>query len=750
MVFSDLYKGPRSPLSRLRHSMHGQPQSLLAADDVDPDWDPDLYSRDKAKQKEAVRRYLAEKVRNDWDFQWPPQPQQQQPSHHESSSDVSQLDSAALVTGSATAAESGPTPPSTSTTTNTSTTTTTASTAATSSVHETRAADDAAPKEEGDASDSDTASSYSTVSEDPRHFRARAEWSSEFSSEEDDGAIPAPRILQTLSLPAATAAAPASPRTALPLLPLPSSPFRFDSPDAVGQQIRANAIARKARARRQLRNEKEWNPGLACFEARRDAWTGARTVRVRPSRRKATDSAGPGSPDQQPVSPTSKRHFWRRSFSHRRDSVPSLTPLSPTATAHPVVVPATASVAAGTTAAPQQQEAMSSTPPQAPVSPAQAEQAHHQQQPAAVVDMATPSENVEAGAAGSGPKPAEKPAAATTERINSVSSEKPPTLVTLATNGSHGSAAVTSGSDGGVGSSRTSTSDQEQSLHDNHNNHHHRHHHHHHHHNHHPDRTLPVETLIPLPRPLLPPQNPMRAAITPSMYNTIYDKVVVHSVQPACPINLADMTRACVAGWKRDGEWPPKTTPTAQAMMFAPATSAAAAQIAHGQLQRLHQAPVVVAGEQQRYSVDSSALAMRKKKKARETAAAANAVVVGPNGAFSPAAAKPDPAAATTTPAVATAPSSPVSPSATAEHQRERRRLSLIELLSGAGRASVERRSSNPGEAAAEEHDHHDQGAGKSFRRSLQRVLKIGKPGDDNVGGDAESAVARRASVPGA
>jgi hypothetical protein len=42
------------------------------------------------------------------------------------------------------------------------------------------------------------------------------------------------------------------------------------------------------------------------------------------------------------------------------------------------------------------------------------------------------------------------------------------------------------------------------------------------------------------------------------MYGSLYDKVVAQSLQPSCPVNLGDMLRACVVGWKRDGEWPPR------------------------------------------------------------------------------------------------------------------------------------------------------------------------------------------------
>ncbi|KAF2834606.1 hypothetical protein M501DRAFT_1009059 [Patellaria atrata CBS 101060] len=48
------------------------------------------------------------------------------------------------------------------------------------------------------------------------------------------------------------------------------------------------------------------------------------------------------------------------------------------------------------------------------------------------------------------------------------------------------------------------------------------------------------------------------AQINPALYPEIYTKVVLSSRTPSVPINLADMTRALVQGWKDDGEWPPK------------------------------------------------------------------------------------------------------------------------------------------------------------------------------------------------
>ncbi|KAL2375475.1 hypothetical protein RJ035_001289 [Blastomyces gilchristii] len=70
------------------------------------------------------------------------------------------------------------------------------------------------------------------------------------------------------------------------------------------------------------------------------------------------------------------------------------------------------------------------------------------------------------------------------------------------------------------------------------------------------------EPLIPVVEPLLPITNPVRASIKPAIYPSIYSKVVIQSLTPAIPINLSDVTKALVQGWKADGEWPPKPTVT--------------------------------------------------------------------------------------------------------------------------------------------------------------------------------------------
>ncbi|KAM7183504.1 Protein of unknown function (DUF4050) domain containing protein [Naviculisporaceae sp. PSN 640] len=371
MIFSDLYKSPRSPFNKLRHSI---PAVTLLATDLEAD----LISRDKTRQKEAVKKFLNEKIRNDWEFTWPPTPAPA-PAHADDR----------LEDGGEAGGTSGGSSSSVPTASPT--------------------FDEDAPRDPGEEaeSESDAESVYSTVSEDQLHFHPRIEWTSDIS--DDD-------------LPAHA-----------------SSPFRFDTPDAVGTAVQTSINERKARRRRAVRDEISWNPGLACFEARRDAWTGAKTVRVKP--KPAT-----------PISPSSTRRlsmsFWRH---HRSESTASQN----TAAFSP-----------------------SSPPISSPLSPTTTHTSN-------LAQTTTTSE----------------PESSNASKIHS-------------------------------------TTSRDSAAH----------------------ALYPVETLIPVAPPLLPPQNPMRASVTPSIYPSLYDKIVVHSLQPSCPVNLGDMLRACVVGWKRDGEWPPKST----------------------------------------------------------------------------------------------------------------------------------------------------------------------------------------------
>ncbi|KAF3766378.1 hypothetical protein M406DRAFT_290831 [Cryphonectria parasitica EP155] len=367
MIFTDLYKSPRSPLSRLRHPNH----PALAPGSAD--FDPDLVSKDKSRQKEAVKKHLQTKVRNDWAFDWPPEehvhvhvPPTPDAGHDAPDGEVEGY----LEVASSQASEDAN--------------------------HDALEGDDTAldSGEEAD-SGSDAESVYSIISEDPLHWRPRLEWASELSDDE---------------------------------LPYNSpTTFKFDTPDSIGQAVTASKIARKARRRKDVRKEMEWNDGLACFEARRNAWTGAKVARVRPK---------PTSPTS-PLSPR-RGFFWRT------------------------------------------QTQTSSNAGTSPLTPTHSQPDAGQQLPSAGAD-----------------------------------SDNSMPLESL--------------------SPKTSLSDSQKAP-----------------------ELLCVETMLPIPPPLLPPSNPMRASITPSLYNSIYEKVVVHSLQPSCPINLSDMVRACVAGWKRDGEWPPR------------------------------------------------------------------------------------------------------------------------------------------------------------------------------------------------
>ncbi|KAM0554692.1 hypothetical protein ACHAPJ_006761 [Fusarium lateritium] len=376
MIFSDIYKSPRSPIAKLRHHSVQLPTPLST---TTPDWyddeHADLLSKDKVKQKEAVRRYLDAKVKNDWEFSWPSRAVE--PPTVEG--DMAVTDAASVSPDAI------------------QTTTSLDVIEPTKSIQDETHDDDGYQVDddpESDEDDSDAESTYSTVSEDPVRFRTRLEWTSDLSDDEDE--------------------------------PGPSrSPFRFDSPNNVGSTVQAAVQAKRAKRRRAVRKEMEWNEGLACFEARRNAWTGARTVRIR---------AKPASPPAvSPLSP--RRFFFRRS--------------------------------------------MSTSPP-----------------------------------------------------TSSIASTLPP----QASDGSDNSSLARSDELRNAQSNNTTPSTPPES------------------------RNYPVEVLLPLAPPLLPPNNPLRASITPSVYLSLYDKVIIHSLQPSCPINLSDMLRASVTGWKRDGEWPPRPT----------------------------------------------------------------------------------------------------------------------------------------------------------------------------------------------
>ncbi|KAI9155339.1 hypothetical protein HJFPF1_07921 [Paramyrothecium foliicola] len=414
MIFSDFYKGPKSPLAKLRHSQQHLPPTT-------PDWvgdeHADLLSRDKAKSKAAVKRYLAAKIKNDWIFTWPPEAvksQQSQAVQDVANTPHSQLKpeqvEAAPLDGAAKDKEVDPKPhvPQVAS----------ADAASSLSVQSAgpvqdemgdddgyRVDDDADLSDDsvqGSARDNqdDAESIYSIVSEDAVHFQPRLDWASDLS---DDDAIKPP-----------------------------VSPYRFETPDAVGSSVFANIQKKRAQRRREVREEIAWNEGLACFEARRNAWTGARTVRVRAKPASPAAAASPRSP---------RRLFFRRSMS-------ASPPASTSTTSHPHSGDGSAAMSDGSSVGKDDDKELSK------------------------------------------------------QQTCDTTPSTPP------------------------------------SIHE-----------------------YTVQTLLPVAPPLLPPGNPLRAAISPSLYLSLYDKVIIHSLQPSCPINLSDMLQSCVAGWKRDGEWPPQPVP---------------------------------------------------------------------------------------------------------------------------------------------------------------------------------------------
>ncbi|KAG8531150.1 uncharacterized protein KY384_004508 [Bacidia gigantensis] len=68
-----------------------------------------------------------------------------------------------------------------------------------------------------------------------------------------------------------------------------------------------------------------------------------------------------------------------------------------------------------------------------------------------------------------------------------------------------------------------------------------------------------ADVLIPIGPPTLPSTHPIRASVTSATYPSLYSKIAIQGLAPTIPINLKDMTQALVAGWQKDGEWPPKS-----------------------------------------------------------------------------------------------------------------------------------------------------------------------------------------------
>lgn len=66
--------------------------------------------------------------------------------------------------------------------------------------------------------------------------------------------------------------------------------YKFESPEHVGARLEERGARRRRRRRRALEEEMGWNEGMAVFVRRRDAWTGAASVRKYARRRSRTSS----------------------------------------------------------------------------------------------------------------------------------------------------------------------------------------------------------------------------------------------------------------------------------------------------------------------------------------------------------------------------------------------------------------------------------------------------------------------------
>jgi hypothetical protein len=79
-----------------------------------------------------------------------------------------------------------------------------------------------------------------------------------------------------------------------------------------------------------------------------------------------------------------------------------------------------------------------------------------------------------------------------------------------------------------------------------------------------------TNVLIPLAAPIVPSSHPVRASILTRSDSELYEKIVRDNRTPAVPINLSQMMRVVVQGWKDEGNWPPRGTNMSSAGQMPP------------------------------------------------------------------------------------------------------------------------------------------------------------------------------------
>ncbi|KAI9367296.1 hypothetical protein BJX61DRAFT_320428 [Aspergillus egyptiacus] len=295
--------------------------------------------------------------------------------------------------------------------------------------------------------------------------------------------------------------------------PPPASPFH-DTGDTSGSSSVSSSAGtrrteRRRKRRRQMEEEMSWNEGLRTWVERRDAWSGARSnAQVRSWEQRQQSSEGTEE-DGQGQQAMAGRHSGSTEV---LDANADANSLPASATPRPIAVPATgesSNLASKTETLNLDDENNNTMPAQQSLRDGENEL----QPPTSPPPVET--NNISA-------------------EPDSIETSQPLSTAALLADIPSPSATTTTTT---TSTSTNSPSSDPTSLDPFH------------------------DPLIPVVPSLIATTNPIRASITPAMYPSIYSKVVLQGLTPTVPINLADLTRAMVQGWKADGQWPPTPKP---------------------------------------------------------------------------------------------------------------------------------------------------------------------------------------------
>jgi len=85
--------------------------------------------------------------------------------------------------------------------------------------------------------------------------------------------------------------------------------------------------------------------------------------------------------------------------------------------------------------------------------------------------------------------------------------------------------------------------------------------------------TALTQVLFPIASPLIPMNHRIRESLLSRPDQELYDRLILDSRSPLVPINLKDIIRVMVCGWKSDGNWPPRSAATASSSIVLPDTA---------------------------------------------------------------------------------------------------------------------------------------------------------------------------------